>query len=81
MHADDVQYIQHIVQKYTSFVQKNIYLCCETTLDFSSKYSDKWAPAMCPSGVKWSSKYFPNRDELLLMIVRAFPNASRSGFT
>ena len=36
---------------------------------------------MCPSAVKWSSRYFPNREELLLIIVRAFPNASMRGLT
>ena len=77
-------YMYNTLSVYATLLCKKcsyMYLCCETTRDFSSRYSDKWAPAMCPSDVKWSSRYFPNRDELLLMIVRAFPNASRRGFT
>lgn len=31
--------------------------------------------------MKISDKYFPNRLELLFMIVWAFPNASNKGFT
>jgi hypothetical protein len=52
-----------------------------TTRDFSSKYSDICAPVMVPFSSNFSSVYLPNRELLLFMTVRAFPNDSSSGFT
>ena len=57
------------------------HLACETTLDFSRRYSERWAPTMCPSRVKCSSRYFPKREELSLITVRALPKDSIRGFT
>ena len=36
---------------------------------------------MCPFRVKWSSRYFPKRDELSLITVRALPKDSIRGLT
>lgn len=51
------------------------------TLDFSSRYSEIWAPMTVPPLVNLSSKYLPNLLELLLITVQAFPNASSRLFT
>lgn len=51
------------------------------TLDFSSRYSEIFAPITAPVGVNIISRYFPKRLELSLMAVQAFPNASTRGFT
>ena len=63
---------------------KHIYntnLACDMTRDFSRRYSERCAPAMRPLWVKCSSRYFPNREELLLMTVRALPKDSIKGFS
>ena len=39
-----------------------------------------FAPTGSPWVLKWISRYFPNRDELLFRSVFAFPNDSSSGF-
>lgn len=38
------------------------------------------APASLPMGPKWIRINLPNREELSLRVVFAFPNASRMGF-
>ncbi len=57
------------------------YGACETTRDFSKRYSCNCAPMTRPFLVNIMSRYFPNRDELSLIAVLAFPNASINGFT
>ena len=57
------------------------YTACFMTLDFSSRYSEIFAPITAPVGVNIISRYFPKRLELSLMAVQAFPNASTRGFT
>lgn len=46
------------------------------TLDFSSRYSEIFAPATVPPLVNFISRYLPKRLELSLMTVQAFPKAS-----
>ena len=38
------------------------------------------APRIAPFCENWTSKCLPKRDELLLRMVLAFPNASMTGF-
>lgn len=52
-------------------------LTCRQTRDFSSRYCSILAPSMAPRLLKWMSMYFPNRDELSLRIVLAFPKAGK----
>lgn len=50
-------------------------LTCLQTRDFSSRYCSIFAPSMAPRLLKWMSMYLPNRLELSLRIVFAFPKA------
>lgn len=51
-------------------------LTCLQTRDFSSRYCSIFAPSMAPLLLKWMSMYFPNRLELSLRMVFAFPKAA-----
>lgn len=57
------------------------YVACFITLDFSRRYSEILPPITAPVGVNIISRYFPNRLELSLMAVHAFPKASTREFT
>lgn len=48
---------------------------CRHTRDFSSRYCSILAPSIAPLLLKWISMYFPNRLELSLRMVLAFPKA------
>ena len=56
--------------------RSDIYAAWWMTLDFSSRYSEIFAPATVPPLVNFISRYLPKRLELSLMTVQAFPKAS-----
>ncbi len=54
---------------------------CTQTLDFSSRYCCSPAPTIRPEGSNTNCTYLPNRLELSLSDVWAFPKASRIGLS
>ena len=52
---------------------------CSVTRDFSSKYEVTREAVMKPHASNCTSTHLPNRDELPLRTVLAFPIASRRG--